>query len=252
MSFRNQGQAELIADAQSGSTRISHQYCESPLQWLGPLDPLVARPCLYLRNPNGGLLAGDQHSVSIQLDPDSHLRIKTQGATRLHPGLSTQHIDITLAARSSLIWIPHPMIPGQNSEFKQTIAIEMDPTARLAYADVWTAGRLGMREKWQFHRLVSSLAITHQGIPVVSDGVDLKYPHAHVQSAGILGSYPCWGSCYLMGDWEVTWATTVNQWSVDVHDPVSGLAGRILRRVDHQAEAIWLNFLQAVAEDEDP
>ncbi|MEL7477164.1 MAG: urease accessory protein UreD, partial [Cyanobacteria bacterium J06555_12] len=82
-----------MASTRSGRTVVSHQYSRAPLQWLGPLHPSDRRQVLYLRNPNGGLLRGDAQSISVQLEADAHVEIRTQSATRLHPGLSRQDIE---------------------------------------------------------------------------------------------------------------------------------------------------------------
>lgn len=138
--------------------------------------------------------------------------------------------------------------------------IELDPSARLAYAEIWTAGRLAMGECWQFRRLSSSLRVwVAAGSPSASrqkklwlqEHIDLRFPHQHVSTASVLGSHLCWGSLYLLGDWpEPTWPTVhvsgteSPHWLVKSPDPVC--QGWILRQVGPQAEAIWQQFGQVV------
>lgn len=250
----NFGKAILKATRRGDHTHI-WEYSQAPLQWLGsPGEP----PVYYLRNPNGGLLGGDRHRIEIELGAGSALEIRTQGATRLHPGLIRQQVKVKLAPTSQLIWIPHPTIPGAGADFRQQVQIELDPTARLAYAEIWTAGRLAMDERWQFEHLANCLQVwVTAGIPSSPEGrklwlqehIDLHFPHRQVSAASVLGSHLCWGSLYLLGDWpEPTWPTVhisgteSPYWLVKSPDPIC--KGWILRQVGPQAEAIWRHFGQ--------
>lgn len=108
------GKALLKISRQGEHARI-WEYSQAPLQWLGsPGEP----PLYYLRNPNGGLLGGDRHRIAIELGAGAGLAIRTQGATRLHPGLIRQQAKVKLAPTSQLIWIPHPTIPGAGADFR--------------------------------------------------------------------------------------------------------------------------------------
>jgi len=250
----NFGSATLKTARQGNHTRV-WQYSQAPLQWLGSPGEM---PIYYLRNPNGGLLGGDQHQIDIELGAGSALEIRTQGATRLHPGLIQQQVRVNLAPESQLIWIPHPLIPGAGADYGQTLEIHLAPTARLAYAEIWVAGRLAMGERWQFKRLHNHLQVwvTNQPeTPTLSpqqdrvlwlqEQMDLRFPHEQISSGSVLGSHLCWGSLYLLGDWpDPDWPTDAEHWLVRSPDPVC--KGWILRQVGQQAEAIWRDFGRVV------
>ncbi|MEN9203405.1 MAG: urease accessory protein UreD [Thermostichus sp. DG02_2_bins_29] len=249
----NHGSAILKAARQPDGRIRAWQYSQAPLQWLGGPgfgDP----PVYYLRNPNGGLLGGDQHQIQIALGTGSAVEIRTQGATRLHPGGIEQQIQVDLAPASQLIWIAHPTIPGAGADFRQQVQIHLAPSARLAYAEIWTAGRLAMGERWQFQRLQTRLQVWITDCPVtpaappqppkhllLQEQMDLRFPHLQVSSPSILGSYTCWGSLYLLGDWPTPdWPTDAEHWLVQSPHPVC--KGWVLRQVGQCAEAIWQNF----------
>ena len=250
----NFGRADLVASGSSGRTIVSHQYSRAPLQWLGPLHPGDLRQVLYLRNPNGGLLNGDVQSISVRLEADAHMEIRTQSATRLHPGLSCQSIELELEANSSLVWVGHPSILGTDTEFEQTVNVTLAPSARLAYGEVWAAGRLAMSpefapvgtaqcEQWQFKQLSNRLRVDRDGVPVLREALVSMFPHRSLMTAGVLEGNPCWGSLYLFGDWSsIDWPETDQQWSVE-----SPSGDRILRMVGDRAADIWQRFQTCVA-----
>lgn len=247
------GQAELVLSRRYDRTWIERQYSRAPLQWLGPLTspfaPETATPLFYLRNPNGGLLDGDHHQITLELGAETALEIRSQGATRVHPGVAQQITQITLHPNSTLIWLPHPVIPGTDSRFQQHVTVTMAPSARLAYGEVWTAGRLGMGERWQFHHLVNEFQVWIQSdrSPLLWERTDLQAPHEQIQSPGVLGSWACWGSLYLLGDWSgVEWSLSATQWAVPIQDP--RCSGQILRQVGNQAMAIWSVFRDTLAQ----
>lgn len=237
------GRAELALSRYQDRTLVHHQYSRAPLQWLGPLPSPRSTLLYYLRNPNGGLLHGDRHQISLELGSATELQICSQGATRIHPGEAQQITQITLHADSTLIWIPHPVIPGADSRFQQQLIVEMEASARLAYGEIWTAGRIGMGERWRFQRLINELQIWLRADPhpLLWERMDLHYPHDRLQTAGVLGSRTCWGSLYLLGDWGgVEWPTSDTQWSIEIDDP--RCSGQILRQVGDQAPGIWSVF----------
>lgn len=256
----NRGSATLKIARQGKYIRV-WEYSQAPLQWLGgSVAPTGRSPALgswsapgeapvyYLRNPNGGLLGGDQHQIHIEVGTASALEIRTQGATRLHPGLIQQQVSVDLAPESELIWIPHPIIPGAGADFRQQVQIHLAPSARLAYAEIWTAGRLAMGECWQFERLhshlqvwVTSLSPQPDKVLWLEEQMDLRFPHEQITSGAVLGSHTCWGSLYLLGDWpEPDWPTDAEHWRVASPDPIC--QGWILRQVGQRAEALWRNF----------
>ncbi len=251
--MNNCGLAQLTCRFQSGRTCIHHQYSQAPLQWLGPIDPHARIPVYYLRNPNGGLLHGDDHQLQITMEADTSLEIRTQGATRIHPGISGQTIQLQLAEGSTLIWIAHPLIPGAGSQFTQQIEVQMHPSARLAYADIWTAGRLAMGETWEFQRLQSQfkseyLHSADHRQPLVWECFDLKYPHTAIQTGGGLGSYTCWGTLYLLGHWQaISWENSLTQWSLNLNN--SGCRAQVMRQVGHQSALIWERFRDLLSPD---
>ena len=253
----NFGRAELIASSREGHTVITHQYSRAPLQWLGPLDPQALRQSLFLRNPNGGLLGGDVQSISLSVEPNAHVELRTQSATRIHPGLSRQQIEMELAADSSLVWVAHPVILGTSTEFEQTVRVSLAATARLAYGEVWAAGRLAMsqefapegvaaREQWQFERLSNRMRIDREGVPLLREAIVSQFPHTALNTAGVLEGNTCWGSLYLFGEWpDIDWNQTETQWSVE-----SPSGDRILRRVGDRAMDIWQQFRNTVFNSE--
>ncbi|MDX2270952.1 MAG: urease accessory protein UreD [Cyanobacteriota bacterium] len=247
----NHGIARLQTLWQNGSTVISQQYSQAPLQWLGPLERRALCPVVYLRNPNGGLLAGDTHEIQVDLAAHTQLELRTQSATRLHPGRCRQTLRLNLQPHSQLVYLPHPLIPGAASHFQQMTTIQMDPSARLAYGEIWTAGRIGMGECWQFQRLHSQMAVRlPSGAPWLWEALDLgsvddsqsKRDVATLATApSVLGSYLCWGSLYLLGNWpSVAWPCSATQWSVT--SPQPHYPGQVLRQVADRAERIWQDF----------
>ncbi|MGQ9837011.1 MAG: urease accessory protein UreD [Cyanobacteriota bacterium] len=86
---------------------------------------------------------GDQPQIRLELGTASALETCTQGVTRLHPGLIEQQVQMDLDPKSKLIWT---RIPGLGANFRQQVQIHLAPSARLAYAEIWTSGRLAIGE----------------------------------------------------------------------------------------------------------
>ncbi len=180
---------------------VCHQYSRAPLQLSAPLYLSAETPTLYLRNPNGGLLGGDRHQLQVRLEAGASLELRSQGATRIHPGLSEQHQHFSLAAGSCLIYRPHPLIPGRSADYRQETRVDLATDARLLYAEVWAGGRVAMGECWQFQRLESRLRICRDGQPVLWENQRLGPDLSSLSSLPLLGGAKAWGTFYCFGPW---------------------------------------------------
>ncbi|MBD2101208.1 urease accessory protein UreD [Leptolyngbya sp. FACHB-261] len=240
--LKNLGRSELVACDRAGRTVVTHQYSQAPLQLSAPLYLEPHRPTLYLRNPNGGLLGGDVHQLSVVLEAGAQLELRTQSATRLHPGSSEQHQQIRLEDGASLTYCPHPLIPGQGAHYCQTTHIDLAPTACLFYSEVWASGRVAMGECWQFQGLESRLRIYRDGCPILWETQCLGPDLSLVQSLPSLGEAQAWGTLCCFGPWskalpDLPKSSGLQTWSLD-----NDAGDRLVRCIGASAQQIWQLF----------
>ena len=156
----NRGIARLTVAVQGGRTVVVDRYSQAPLQIHRPLYLEDNNfPTVFLRSPSSGLLDGDIHDLDVEVADYATLELRTQGAMLVYPGVSEQHLRITIGKGSSLQFLPHPLILAQGAELSQSIRIRMACDSRLLFQEWWISGRLAMGEAWQFRKFSNSIEI---------------------------------------------------------------------------------------------
>ncbi|HEY9731164.1 MAG TPA: urease accessory protein UreD [Drouetiella sp.] len=156
----NVGIARLQVAERGGRSVVTQQFGKAPLQVHRPLYlDESGQPTVYLKTPSAGLLAGDEHEISVHIEPGASLKLCTQACTLIYPGASRQTVDIRIGDGGTFIFQPHALILARDAEFVQRIAITLGANCNLLFSDYWCAGRLAMNEKWQFKRFENTVTI---------------------------------------------------------------------------------------------
>ncbi|OBT88943.1 hypothetical protein VE02_02847 [Pseudogymnoascus sp. 03VT05] len=158
VSFSKPGEGHLIArllpNGISGLVKATFQY---PLKIITPPSPVgdLKSALAFLLTYGGGLVAGDQVHLKIDVHPSAKLSIATQGHTKVFkstgPTLQTsQTLSVTISASSALCLLPDPVQPFADSVYVQSQIFTLHPTATLCLLDWVTAGRTSRNENWDF------------------------------------------------------------------------------------------------------
>ncbi len=161
-----------LALASHGKTVLSHRYMAYPLS-ISPVFRLekdsttasIKRAYLYRMNTSPGLLANDALKISLQLDSGSQLYLADQSATKVHMmpekrAQATVNYQIYLSDRTTLEFLPEPLILFADSALKQQTNITIHPTAGLSLGEIVLPGRLARGESYQFRQFFSRLRIS--------------------------------------------------------------------------------------------
>jgi urease accessory protein UreH len=101
---------------------------------------------VHLHNVSGGVLAGDQLALGIEISAGASAQITTTGATRLYRHRagspdSRQCTDIAIGEGALLEYLPDPIIPYAGSRHRQRTVIRLAAGAALFWWEVLTPGR---------------------------------------------------------------------------------------------------------------
>jgi urease accessory protein len=138
------------------------------------LDPEPAS-LLYLINLTAGLLDGDGHLIQVRAREGSRALVTGQSATRVHPAVksfATQQWELTVDDDATLVALPGPTIPFSGCRYFQRVRIDLAPSARLIWGDIWYPGRYqrgALSERFQFERIVQDLEARRDGVLVYRD-----------------------------------------------------------------------------------
>ena len=101
--------------------------------------------CLYmmLGSSSPGLLDSDNHEIEINIEENSRFQLQTQSYQRLYNMKkgSSQITKVRLAPNSFFCYVPHPVVPQENSIFRNHTVINLDKNCELILSEIITCGR---------------------------------------------------------------------------------------------------------------
>ncbi len=178
---------------------------------LGPL--VVQRPfypegpiChVYLVHPPGGIVGGDQLSLHVEVEPQSHALLTTPAATRFYR--AGPHPRATLAQQLSirdgaLEWLPQETIVFEGARARSTTRVELAGEARFLGWEIACLGRPANGEGFSAGELQQDFLLYRDGEPLLLDRMRLgggspalsaQWGLAGAQAMGTLLMYPARG-----------------------------------------------------------
>ncbi|GGR14405.1 urease accessory protein UreD [Deinococcus ruber] len=184
------GLLELEFEQRKGRTVLMRDVQKAPLMIVRPFELPCGTLSVFIVNPTGGFLGGDQAEIRVRVGPGARALLLTQSATRVQPSPSgldaVQNIKFSVAAGGRLEYYPERTIPFAGSHFRQTLRADLETGAEFGLTETLTTGRVAMGERLQFGRYRSSTALWQAGKRVFLERVDVQ-PDAHdLMAPGVL------------------------------------------------------------------
>lgn len=183
-----QGRLELHYDWQEGATRIGHSQAQAPLKLQRPFYPEGPAVChTVMLHTAGGIVGGDRLVVTIQLAPQAQALVTTPAASKIYRSNgreAQQAIHLKLAAQTRLEWFPQEAIIFNQALYRQTLRVDLAPTAEWLGWEIHRFGRTARGEAfvagdWRSHTEVwqgdRPLWLDRQWLP--GDPTRLHSPH---------------------------------------------------------------------------
>jgi urease accessory protein len=131
----------------------------------------------YQGSYGGGLLAGDELRLDLELDAGARLVLGTQASTKIYRSdddrVARQGLNLRAAAGSVLLAIADPVCPFAGSRYAQEWQVELAADASLLLVDACTAGRMARGEAWNLASYLSTTRIQVAGVERVCERVRL-------------------------------------------------------------------------------
>ncbi|WP_250667740.1 urease accessory protein UreD, partial [Escherichia coli] len=120
-----QATLDLRFQQAGGKTVLASAQHVGPLTVQRPFYPEEETCHLYLLHPPGGIVGGDELTISAHLDPGCHTLITMPGASKFYRSSGAQALlrqQLTLAPQATLEWLPQDAIffPGANARLSTT------------------------------------------------------------------------------------------------------------------------------------
>ncbi|KAF8213173.1 UreD urease accessory protein-domain-containing protein [Mycena galopus ATCC 62051] len=212
------GRGRISLEVHGDQAVFSELSSTYPLKLLSPRTHRVG--LVYLITYGGGLVSGDQVSLSVEVGSRANLVLLSQGSTKVFkfrpgqraasidatPQVTTQRMDATVASCGGLFLLPDPVTCFEKASYNQIQTFRLAPDASLAVLDWVTSGRKSRGEEWVFSRYYSVNEIVVDGRRVAKDVMLLENENesdAATLTARTLASrldpYGCYATLLLYG-----------------------------------------------------
>ena len=125
----------------------------------------------------GGLVAGDQVALDIEVGPGASALLGTQSFNKVYRSdgrWAEQHLKARVAAGGILAVLPEPTSCFSGARYRQEQQFDLDAQASLLLLDAVSAGRSAREERWAFADYRSCNRTLTGGRPAVFDAIRLS------------------------------------------------------------------------------
>jgi urease accessory protein len=196
------GNAGLTVNKVAGQSAVTEAWCRNPLKILTPC-PRGPTVSAYLSSFGGGLVAGDQTSLTLSLGAGSRCFLTTQASTKVYRNPAQKPCGHELSARlddgSLLVLAPDPVQSFADSSYRQSQKFSLHSGAGLILLDWFCSGRAARGERWSFQRLQSRNEIVVDGELRLLDSLLLDRAHGLIAGKYRLGRFNCLAMVVILG-----------------------------------------------------
>jgi len=194
--------ANRLQKSESSRTKLAVTAQRPPLRVIRAFPLVDGGVLTHLHNVSGGILGGDQLTVSACLEESTQVQLTSTGATRLYrhrPGYSdaTQITHFQIGQGALLEYLPDPLIPFAGARFRQQTRIELAADAGLFYWEIISPGREAHDELFAYDEVALQLDIVAEGQPIVIERMRLRPASEPLTSRARMGEYRYFGTFYI-------------------------------------------------------
>ncbi len=200
--LRRAGLASLEVQMVSGESTVTSSFATNPMKLLAPRSR-GRSVWAFTSSFGGGLVAGDQTRLDVQLRPGTRCFLGTQASTKIYrnpASLPSGHeTRAILEAGSLLVFGPDPVQAFAGSMYSQRQCFDLAPDASLVLLDWFTSGRAARGERWEGSRFASRNEVFVDGRCGFLDSVLLSPDDGELGSNHRLGRFNCIATILLLG-----------------------------------------------------
>lgn len=196
------GCAALEVKVVCAESAVTSAFATNPMKLLTPRSRGQS-VWAYTSSFGGGLVAGDETRLDLNLGANSRCFIGTQASTKVYRNPSRRgcghRTQATLEADSLLVFAPDPVQAFANSSYTQRQEFHLASGAGLAFVDWFSAGRVARGERWEFEHFQSRNDVFIAGERVFVDSILLSPDDGLLASQHRAGRFNCFAILLLIG-----------------------------------------------------
>lgn len=197
------GYAHLTVETVLGQSTVTSTESASPIKILVPKSR-GASVWACASSFGGGLVAGDQTRIDLNIGSEARCFLGTQASTKIYRNpsrLPCSHKTFArLESNSLLIFAPDPVQAFADSAYSQRQEFHLAAGAALVLVDWFTSGRAARGERWAFNHFQSRNDVFVSGERIFVDSLSLNSTSGSLGSSHITGRFNCFALLLLVGE----------------------------------------------------
>lgn len=196
------GQGALRVEWVAGQSAVTLAWATSPLKLLTP-RPRGTSVWSFLSSFGGGLVAGDETRVDLDVGAGARCFVGTQASTKVYRNPECRpcghQLNATLAEDSLLVLAPDPVQAFSGSSYDQHQTFHLADGSGLVLVDWFCSGRAACGERWAFNRFHSRNDVFVGGERLLVDSVLLDPADGPLAGSHRMGRFDCLALVLLVG-----------------------------------------------------
>lgn len=197
------GHGLIEVDFISGQSAVTSSWAASPLKILIP-RPRGPSVWAYLSSFGGGMVAGDETALELNLGGQTRCFLSTQAATRIYrnpKGHPCGHwLNAKVGEGALLALAPDPVQAFAGSEYIQRQEFHLASGSRLVLVDWLCSGRPARGERWAFTRFQSRNEVFLNERRIFLDSLLLDPADGTLTGSHRLDRFNCLALVLIIGD----------------------------------------------------
>jgi urease accessory protein len=233
----------------NNKTHLETGYCTQPFKIANITENKAKGDLqLMLMSASPGILDGDNYHLKIELVEHSFLQLQTQSYQRLFSMKqgAKQNFEAHLAQNSTFIYLPHPLVPHESSDFFTKNDLYLSDKSTLIWGEILTCGRKLNGEIFKFSKLHSLTNIYLNNRLIIKENLFFEPDKINLNAIGQLENHSHQASLIYLNDNADLKALNkkINDFLTQQKDIVFGISelqinGLIVRILGQKAEQLY-------------
>lgn len=182
----------ITAGARDGKSYMKDVFVSAPFRVV-PVGQTKSDGAAYLMvmSSSPGILDGDHYDLNIQVEQNARLQVQSQSYQRLfnmERGAS-QLMQVNLADGAAFSYVPHPVVPHENSTFKSVTKVALGDACEFLMSEIITCGRKYHGEVFKYSHFQNLIEVRHRQKLILKDNVLLLPELMPLAAIGLLEGF---------------------------------------------------------------
>lgn len=183
---------KIEVEERDGQSFLRDAYVNQPFR-IVPVGQYKSDGASYLMimSSSPGILSGDKYDIQVNVKKKARLQLQSQSYQRLfnmeHD--ASQIMSVKMHKGTSFSYVPHPVVPHEDSTFKSHNIIHIEDDCDLTISEIITCGRKHYGEAFKYAHFQNLVEVYHHDRLILKDNVLLKPEIMPLESLGLLEGY---------------------------------------------------------------